>query len=65
MKKSTDVLRKVRECVGSAYPLIGVGGIFTAEDVRSKMIAGADLVQVYTSFVYEGPLLPRRLARAL
>ncbi|HSP14287.1 MAG TPA: quinone-dependent dihydroorotate dehydrogenase [Thermoanaerobaculia bacterium] len=65
MKKSTDILRKVRERAGSAYPLIGVGGIFTAEDVRSKMIAGADLVQVYTSFVYEGPLLPRRLARAL
>ncbi|HEV8659285.1 MAG TPA: quinone-dependent dihydroorotate dehydrogenase [Thermoanaerobaculia bacterium] len=65
MHKSTDVLRKVRERVGSAYPLIGVGGIFTSEDVRSKMIAGADLVQVYTSFVYEGPSLPRRLARAL
>jgi dihydroorotate dehydrogenase len=65
MQKSTDVLRKVRECVGSAYPLIGVGGVFTPEDVRSKMIAGADLVQVYTSFVYEGPSLPRRLARAL
>ena len=65
MSKATAVLRKVRERVGSAYPLIGVGGIFTAEDVRTKMIAGADLVQVYTSFVYEGPLLPRRLARAL
>jgi dihydroorotate dehydrogenase len=65
MQKSTDVLRRVRQRVGSGYPLIGVGGIFTAEDVRSKMIAGADLVQVYTSFVYEGPLLARRLARSL
>jgi dihydroorotate dehydrogenase len=65
MQKSTDVLRKVRQRVGSGYPLIGVGGVFNAEDVRSKMIAGADLVQVYTSFVYEGPLLPRRLARSL
>lgn len=65
MERSTDILRKVRERVGSGYPLIGVGGIFTPDDVRAKMIAGADLVQVYTSFIYEGPMLPARLARAL
>jgi dihydroorotate dehydrogenase len=65
MKKSTDVLRKVRERAGPDYPLIGVGGIFTPEDARTKMNAGANLVQIYTSFIYEGPLLPRRLARAL
>ena len=65
MPKSTDVLRRVRERVGSAYPLIGVGGVFTPDDVRTKMIAGADLVQVYTSFVYEGPSLARRLAATL
>lgn len=61
--RSTAVLARVRELVGPRYPLIGVGGVFTAEDVRAKLAAGADLVQVYTSFVYEGPLLPRRLAR--
>ena len=65
MHRSTEVLRKVRERVGSGYPLIGVGGIFTPDDVRTKMIAGADLVQVYTSFIYEGPMLPSKLARAL
>ena len=65
MRRSTEVLRKVRERVGSGYPLIGVGGIFTPDDVRTKMIAGADLVQVYTGFVYEGPMFPSRLARAL
>ncbi|MGZ8830913.1 MAG: quinone-dependent dihydroorotate dehydrogenase [Thermoanaerobaculia bacterium] len=65
MAKSTEVLRKVRERVGSAYPLIGVGGVFTPDDVQTKMIAGADLVQVYTSFVYEGPSLARRLAATL
>ena len=65
MHRSTEVLRKVRERVGSGYPLIGVGGVFTPEDVRSKMIAGADLVQVYTSFIYEGPMLPKRLARGI
>jgi dihydroorotate dehydrogenase len=64
MEPSTSVLRRVRERVGAGYPLIGVGGVFTADDVRAKLAAGADLVQVYTSFVYEGPLLPRRLARA-
>jgi dihydroorotate dehydrogenase len=62
MQKSTEVLRTVRERVGPGYPLIGVGGIFTAEDIRAKMNAGADLVQVYTSFIYEGPALPSRLA---
>lgn len=64
MAKSTAVLRKVRERVGKDYPLIGVGGVFTAEDVRAKFDAGADLVQIYTSFIYEGPFLARRLARA-
>ena len=63
--RSTDVLRKVRSRVGPRYPLIGVGGITTAEDARMKIAAGADLVQVYTSFIYEGPALPSRLATAL
>jgi len=64
MEKSTNVLRKVRERVGAGYPLIGVGGVFTVEDVRAKFAAGADLVQIYTSFVYEGPMIAKRLARA-
>src|SRR5205085_11467685 len=63
MAQSTDILSKVRQRTGTGYPLVGVGGIFTAEDVRSKMAAGADLVQLYTSFIYEGPALPSRLAR--
>lgn len=63
--KSTAVLAAVRRQVGPDYPLIGVGGIFTIDDVREKLAAGADLVQVYTGFIYEGPLMARRLARAL
>lgn len=63
MEPSTSILAKVRQRVGPGYPLIGVGGIFTAEDVRMKFAAGADLVQVYTGFVYEGPLMAKRLAR--
>jgi len=65
LRKSTEVLRKVRERVGLGYPLIGVGGIFTPEDMHAKLAAGADLVQLYTSFIYEGPALPSRLSRAL
>jgi dihydroorotate dehydrogenase len=63
--RSTAVLRKVRARVGPDYPLIGVGGVFTAADVEEKLAAGAKLIQLYTSFIFEGPALPRRLARAL
>lgn len=65
MEKSTRVLARVRERVGPDFPLIGVGGVFTAADVRAKLAAGADLVQVYTGFIYEGPLFAARLAREL
>jgi len=65
MTRSTEVLGRVRELVGAAYPLIGVGGIFSADDVRRKLAAGANLVQVYTGFIYEGPGFARKLARAL
>jgi dihydroorotate dehydrogenase len=63
MTPSTSILANVRKRVGPNYPLIGVGGIFTADDVRAKFAAGADLVQAYTGFVYEGPLWVRRLVR--
>ena len=63
MRRSTEVLAKVRERVGANFPLIGVGGVFTADDVRVKMGAGANLVQVYTGFVYEGPMIVKKLLR--
>jgi len=63
--RSTEVLREVRDRVGLNFPLIGVGGVFTADDVRAKFAAGADLVQLYTGMIYEGPFLPARLAREL
>jgi dihydroorotate dehydrogenase len=65
MAKSTEVLRRVREKVGAGYPLIGVGGIMNALDAKQKIISGADLVQVYTGFIYEGPLFPLHLAAAM
>lgn len=65
MAKSTAVLARVRERVGPRFPLIGVGGVFTIDDVRAKLDAGADLVQLYTGFIYEGPFVAARLARDL
>jgi dihydroorotate dehydrogenase len=62
LAKSTAVLAAVRKRVGAEFPLIGVGGVFTADDVRAKMAAGADLVQIYTSLVYEGPTIAKRLS---
>jgi dihydroorotate dehydrogenase len=64
MEPSTSVLARVRKRVGRNYPLIGVGGVFTSDDVRTKLDAGADLVQVYTGFIYEGPMLAKRLSRS-
>ena len=61
MKKSTAVLAKVRARAGREYPLVGVGGVFTAKDVQAKFAAGANLVQVYTGFIYEGPAIVRKL----
>lgn len=63
--RSTAILRRTRSIVGAGYPLIGVGGIMSAEDVNVKMGAGADLVQVYTGFVYEGPFMVRRWMKQL
>ncbi|HWW60967.1 MAG TPA: quinone-dependent dihydroorotate dehydrogenase [Thermoanaerobaculia bacterium] len=60
MEQSTDILARVRKRV--SLPLIGVGGIFTKDDVRAKMAAGANLVQLYTGFIYEGPMIAKRLA---
>ncbi|MBV8515856.1 MAG: quinone-dependent dihydroorotate dehydrogenase [Acidobacteria bacterium] len=64
MDHATSVLAAVRTRVGPDYPLIGVGGVFTPDDVRAKVRAGANLVQIYTSFIYEGPMIAKRLARA-
>jgi dihydroorotate dehydrogenase len=64
-QRSTEVLRRVRELVGPDYPLVGVGGIFTAEDARTKLEAGANLVQAYTGFIYEGPGFAARIVRGL
>jgi dihydroorotate dehydrogenase len=58
-------LRQFRSASGGAIPLIGVGGIATAEDAWERIRAGASLVQLYTAMVYEGPGIARRIAHGL
>ncbi len=64
-KRSTDVIRYLHKRSEGSFPIIGVGGIFTAEDAIEKLRAGASLVQVYTGFVYEGPAMIKRINREL
>lgn len=63
--KSTAVIRYLAEKSQKAFPIIGVGGIHSEEDALEKIDAGADLVQIYTGFVYEGPALVKRINKAI
>jgi dihydroorotate dehydrogenase len=56
-KRSTEVIRFLSEKSNKAFPIIGVGGIHSAEDALEKLEAGASLIQLYTGFIYEGPKL--------
>ncbi len=60
-----DTLRRLRARVGSDFPLVGVGGICSGADASARRAAGADLVQIYTGFIYRGPALITECARAL
>jgi len=53
--RSNEVIRYLREKLGKQFPIIGVGGIMTPADALEKLKAGANLVQIYTGFIYEGP----------
>lgn len=64
-ERSTVVLARMRERVGPDMPLIGVGGIDSAETALAKIRAGADLVQLYTGMIYRGPGLPGEILRGL
>ncbi len=63
--KSTAVIAYLRKQLGKDFPIIGVGGIMTPEDAVEKIKAGADLVQIYTGFVYEGPSFVKLINRKL
>ena len=63
--RSTEVIRFLAEKSGKSFPIIGVGGIHSAEDAKEKLEAGADLIQLYTGFIYEGPGLVRKINKSL
>ena len=64
-EKSTFVVNELKRITEGKLPIIGVGGIDSADSAKEKLNAGADLVQVYTGFIYEGPQLVKRIVDAL
>ena len=64
-KRSTEVIRFLSEKSNKSFPIIGVGGIHTAQDAIEKLEAGASLVQLYTGFIYEGPALVKAINKAI
>ena len=63
--RSTEVIRFIYQQTQGQMPIIGVGGIFTAEDAWEKITAGACLIQTYTGWIYEGPMMVRRIMSGL
>lgn len=63
--RSTKVIKYLSEKSNKAFPIIGVGGIHSAEDALEKINAGADLIQIYTGFIYEGPVLVKKINKAI
>lgn len=64
-RRSTEVIRYLRERLDKKFAIIGVGGIHSAADALEKLDAGADLIQLYTGFIYEGPALVKRINAAV
>ncbi|HHL52620.1 MAG TPA: quinone-dependent dihydroorotate dehydrogenase [Flammeovirgaceae bacterium] len=63
-QRATEVIRNLRQGLGSEAVIIGVGGIMSPDDALEKLAAGADLVQVFTGFIYKGPALVKQINRA-
>ena len=63
--KSTEVIRFIARATNNKVPIIGVGGIMSPEDALEKIEAGATLVQIYTGFIYSGPLLVKKINRLI
>ena len=64
-EKSTEILQYLIEQTDKKLPIISSGGIFTGEDAKEKLLAGASLVQVWTGFVYEGPTIVKNICRTI
>jgi dihydroorotate dehydrogenase len=65
LEMSNRVITQLRSALGSGFPIIGVGGIMSAEDAVSKIRAGADVVQIYTGLIYKGPALVKESANLI
>jgi dihydroorotate dehydrogenase len=65
LEPSNRVIRQLRAELGAGYPIIGVGGVMSADNARSKIAAGADLVQIYTGLIYKGATLVGEVAQGL
>ncbi len=64
-ERSTEIIRDICERTGGKLPIIASGGIFTGEDAKEKLEAGASLVQVWTGFIYEGPKIVKQICKSL
>lgn len=64
-ERSTEVIKFLADKSNKAFPIIGVGGIHSAKDAKEKLDAGADLIQIFTGFIYEGPELVKRINKGL
>ena len=64
-RRAVEIVRRIHTRSGGTYPIIGVGGLMSADDVRAMLDAGADLVQLYTGYVYNGPGIVKEVCRAL
>jgi dihydroorotate dehydrogenase len=65
LQASNRVVRQLRSALGKGFPIIGVGGVMSAQDAVSKIRAGADVVQIYTGLIYRGPQLVSDAALAI
>ncbi|QHE86388.1 quinone-dependent dihydroorotate dehydrogenase [Hydrogenophaga sp. BPS33] len=65
LEASNRVISKLRSDLGESFPIIGVGGVMSADDAVSKIRSGANLVQIYTGLIYQGPSLVHASARAI
>lgn len=64
-RRATEVISYLFQKSNGTFPIIGVGGIYSAEDALEKLKAGASLVQIYSGFIYEGPALVKRINKAV
>lgn len=64
-KRATEIVQYIHQKTNGSIPVIGSGGIFTAEDAQQKLEAGASLIEVWTGFIYEGPFIVKKICSAL